>query len=550
MAVKTPHQHHKPRVISLLTLRILVIVVFPTAMFFLGLLHVDQYRSTVLKSEIDALYRQGNTLARTIGMTDAQFSAQAQRRISELTVQRASQLIASIPDARIRIFQPNGTMISDSFNSSRLSPPNIKVIKRQDMVERGVDAWLRDMVSMFGDFISPRDNVPLYREGRNISAEDFPAVQKALTGEPGSLVMRDRKGQLVLGVAVPIRNLRVVRGALLVTASGEQVERDIAQVQYTFFQVFFGILLITIVLAFYLSQSIIGPISTLARRANQVRLNQFQSLAMPDLINRRDEIGTLARDLSAMTDELHARMKATASFAADVSHELKNPLTSLRSAVETMARLDDKDQQDKLMQIILDDVGRLNRLITDISAASRLDADLSQAKYETIDLGDLINNFAASRHWSNDQTQQIHLEVKLPKTPIYVHVAVDRLVQVLDNIYVNAMSFSPKGGTITLALTRQKGQAKITMGDDGPGIPEAKLDTIFSRFYTERPEGESFGQHSGLGLSISRKIIETLGGSIIAANRKKRRGPFKTGAEITITLPIVKKSGKAKSSKA
>ena len=227
--------------------------------------------------------------------------------------------------------------------------------------------------------------------------------------------MRDRKGQLVLGVAVPIRNLRVVRGALLVTASGEQVELDIAQVQYTFFQVFFGILLITIVLAFYLSQSIIGPITTLARRANQVRLNQFQSLAMPDLINRRDEIGTLARDLSAMTDELHARMKATASFAADVSHELKNPLTSLRSAVETMARLDDKDQQDKLMQIILDDVGRLNRLITDISAASRLDADLSQAEYETIDLGDLINNFAASRHWSNDQTQQISLEVKLPK---------------------------------------------------------------------------------------------------------------------------------------
>ena len=140
--------------------------------------------------------------------------------------------------------------------------------------------------------------------------------------------------------------------------------------------------------------------------------------------------------------------------------------------------------------------------------------------------------------------------MKLPKSPIYVHVAVDRLVQVLDNIYINAVSFSPDGGTITLALTRQKGQAKITMSDDGPGIPEAKLDAIFSRFYTERPEGESFGQHSGLGLSISRKIIETLGGSITASNRKKRRGSFKTGAEMTITLPIVKKAGKAKSTKA
>ena len=539
MAKETSPQPPKPRVISLLTLRILMIVVFPTAMFFIGLLHLDQYRATVLNSEIDALYRQGNTLARTIGLTDAQNSVQARRKISELTVQQASQLIASIPDARIRIFQPNGTLISDSMNSSRLTPPNIKVIKRQDMVQRGVNAWLRDMVAMFGDFISPRDNYPLYREGRNLSALDFPSVQNALKGEPASLVMRDRKGQLVLGVAVPIRNLRVVRGALLVTASGEQVERDIAQVQYTFFQVFLGILLVTIVLGFYLSQSIIGPILTLARRANQVRLNQFQSLAMPDLINRRDEIGTLARDLSAMTDELHARMKATASFAADVSHELKNPLTSLRSAVETMKRLDNKDQQDKLMQIILDDVGRLNRLISDISAASRLDADLSEAEYETIDLGDLIRNFAASRQLAPDH-QGLTFETKLPKSPVYAHVVVDRLVQVLDNIFANAVSFSPKGGTITMALTRKMGQAKIMLSDDGPGIPEAKLDTIFSRFYSERPEGESFGQHSGLGLSISRKIIETLGGSITAANRKKRRGAFKTGAEITISLPIAK----------
>ena len=553
MAADMQHHQQKPRVISPLTLRIMMIVVFPTAMFFLGLLHLDQYRSTVLKSEIDALYRQGGTLARSIGMTDAEYSIQARRKISELTVERASQLIASIPDARIRIFQPNGIMISDSINSSRLSPPIIRVIKREDMVQRGFDAWLRDMVSMFGDFISPRDNVPLYREGRNLSALDFPAVQSALKGDPDSLVMRDRNGQLVLGVAVPIRHLRVVRGALLVTASGDHIERDIAQVQYTFFQVFFGILMVTIVLGYYLSQSIIGPISTLARRANQVRLNQFQSLAMPDLINRRDEIGTLARDLSAMTDELHARMKATASFAADVSHELKNPLTSLRSAVETMARLDNKDQQDKLMQIILDDVGRLNRLITDISAASRLDADLSQAEYATIDLNDLIKNFVASRDLANNQRLDIAVETKLPKSSVYVHVVVDRLVQVLDNIFANAVSFSPEGGVIALTLTRKSGKAIITIADDGPGIPEAKLDTIFSRFYSERPEGESFGQHSGLGLSISRRIIETLGGVITAANRKKRRGRFKTGAEITITLPLVKapnaKSRNAKSSK-
>ena len=536
MALDAP----KPSRVSLLTLRILVIIVFPTAMFFIGLLHLDQYRDTVLESELDALYRQGNTLARTIGLADAEYSVQAQRRISELTIHRAQQLIASIPDARIRIFQPNGAMIIDSADGGGLYPQNIKVTPRDDMVQSDITRWLQGMVSSLAAVLSPQDNYPLYRDGRYLSVEDFPLVKPALLGEPTRMIMRDRKGKLILGVALPIRNLRVVRGALLVTASGEQAERDITEVQYTFFQVFFGILMITIILGMYLSQSIVGPITTLARRANQVRLNQGQSLTLPDLINRRDEIGILARDLSAMTDELTARMKATASFAADVSHELKNPLTSLRSAVETMARLDDKAQQDKLMQIILDDVGRLNRLISDISAASRLDADLSEAEYETIDLGDLLRNFVNSRRLTLDGQSKVALQFQTPKTPVMARVVVDRLVQVLDNLFVNATSFSPDGGVIVLSLQRKGDDAVVTMADDGPGIPENKRDTIFNRFYSERPEGETFGRHSGLGLSISRQIIEALGGKITANNRKRRRGAFKTGAEMVITLPIVK----------
>ena len=536
MALDAP----KPSRVSLLTLRILVIIVFPTAMFFIGLLHLDQYRDTVLESELDALYRQGNTLARTIGLADAEYSVQAQRRISELTIHRAQQLIASIPDARIRIFQPNGAMIIDSADGGGLYPQNIKVTPRDDMVQSDITRWLQGKVSSLAAVLSPQDNYPLYRDGRYLSVEDFPLVKPALLGEPTRMIMRDRKGKLILGVALPIRNLRVVRGALLVTASGEQAERDITEVQYTFFQVFFGILMITIILGMYLSQSIVGPITTLARRANQVRLNQGQSLTLPDLINRRDEIGILARDLSAMTDELNARMKATASFAADVSHELKNPLTSLRSAVETMARLDDKAQQDKLMQIILDDVGRLNRLISDISAASRLDADLSEAEYETIDLGDLIRNFVNSRRLTLDGQSKVALQFQTPKTPVMARVVVDRLVQVLDNLFVNATSFSPDGGVIVLSLQRKGDDAVVTMADDGPGIPENKRDTIFNRFYSERPEGETFGRHSGLGLSISRQIIEALGGKITANNRKRRRGAFKTGAEMVITLPIVK----------
>ena len=542
------HQGFMFKRISPLGLRIIVIFTMPVAIFFLGFLHLDQYRKTILQSELDALYRQGDTLARTIGQTDAQYSIQAQRRISALTVERARQLIASIPDARIRIFQPDGQMISDSARSSRLFTPNSKLTPRPDMVDRGVNAWFRDRVIGLADFVSPRDNYPLYREGRNLSAADFPAVQYAFTGEPGHLVMRDRQGKLVLGVAVPIRHLRVVRGALLVTASGAEMERDIDALQYQFFQVFIFILVLTIVMGTYLSRSIVGPITKLARGAKAVRQSSSPSggsaLTLPDLIKRRDEIGILAGDLSAMTEELQAKVKETASFAADVSHEIKNPLTSLRSAVETISRIDDRDQQQQLMQIILDDVGRLDRLITDISAASRLEADLSQAEFEVIDLNNLLSNFVEGRRLTAKNTRNISMSLDVPKRPIKASVVADRLVQVLDNLVANAISFSPDGGEIALSLKKKAGQVMITIADDGPGIPAQKTETIFDRFYTERPSGEQFGQHSGLGLSISKQIIEAHGGTLTASNKKpaKRKktddAPVATGAVMTITLPL------------
>ncbi len=539
------HRRLLPKRFSPLTLRIIVIFVVPVAMFFVGFLHLDQYRTTILESEINALYRQGNTLARTIGQRDAEYSIQAQRRISELTVQRASQLIASIPDARIRIFQPDGQLISDSLRSNRLFTPNIKLTPRPDMMDRGWTSWLRQQVGHVAEFFSPGDNYPLYREGRNLSAAHFPAVHQALMGEPGHLVMRDRDGRLVLGVAVPIRHLRVVRGALLVTASGVEIEQDIEDLQYTFFQIFAGILFFTVLMGGYLSRSIVGPILKLARGANIVRQSSGQSplseVVGPALIGRRDEIGRLDRDLAAMTEDLQAKMKATASFAADVSHEIKNPLTSLRSAVETISRIDDRDQQKKLMQIILDDVGRLDRLITDISAASRLEADLSQAEYEEIDLVSLLKNFVEGRHLTAMHEHNITMKLDVPSRAIKAKVVVDRLVQVLDNVMSNAVTFSPDNGEVVIKLVKKSGQAVITITDQGPGIPAAKTATIFDRFYTERPSGEQFGRHSGLGLSISKQIMEAHGGMITADNVKVKKGasqPSGTGAVMTISLPL------------
>ena len=534
---------------SFLTLRILVITLFPIAVFFIGVLYIDEYRITVLNSELNALYRQGNTIARTVSLADAEHSPVAQRQLSELAVHRASQLIESIPDARVRIFQLDGIATIDSAFAGQIDGSGI-TLKSQEIMPHGFGVWVRDKVNEFAALVSPRDNYPLYDDSMYLTADQLPSVKIAISGEVASFVARSEQGKLFLGVAVPIRHLRVVRGALLVTASAEQLEHDIEEVQYVFFQIFAVTLLATLVLGFYLSHSITGPIKRLASAANLVRLSAGQDLTLPELNRRKDEIGLLARDLSAMTDELQTRMQETASFAADVSHEIKNPLTSLRSAVETLALLKDKTQQKKLMAIILDDIGRLDRLITDISAASRLDASLSEAEVIEVDLTDLIQKFTESRQITADKDHH-NIVAHIPKTKIMAHVIVDRLVQVLDNLYANAVSFSPKGGTITISLAKMGKAAVIEISDEGIGIPDNKLEDIFSRFYSERPRSESFGTHSGLGLSISRQIIEAHGGTLKASNIIGKNNASSDesalqeaeplGAKLTITLPEMKK---------
>ena len=230
-----------------------------------------------------------------------------------------------------------------------------------------------------------------------------------------------------------------------------------------------------------------------------------------------------------MTDELQRRIQATAGFAADVSHELKNPLTSLRSAVETVARIEDAAQQRKLMDVILADVGRLDRLITDISLASRIDVELNRLLPDASDLAVLLHNWHAV---SQERNQNLPLIFICDADGIPVRMFATRIVQILDNLLQNAISFSPEKGKITVRVETDKDQAVIHFDDQGPGIPEAKKEAIFERFYTERPATESFGNHSGLGLSISRQIAEAHNGTLQASNLKDG------GARFTLTLPV------------
>jgi two-component system sensor histidine kinase ChvG len=519
--------------------RIIAVAIFPVGAFLLGLFYVDQYRETVFNAELMALERQGETLAQTIGLTDAGYSQLAQRELSQDTMQQVAQLIASIPDARIRVFQPDGSLILDSVSAIGLAAPQSAITTTLEISQNKGSSyrlmqWVRDWVNTLSTLMSSKQDYPLIRETRSDQAADYPGVSRALAGEVMPFIARDRAGQVVLGIAVPIRNLRVVRGALLITASGDQIEKDVAAVQYSFFQISIGVLFATILIAYYLSRSITRPISQLAKAADQVRVSNSKQIYLPRLTNRSDEIGELARDITLMTKELQERAVATAGFAADVAHEIKNPLTSLKSAVETMERLKDPDQQKRLLEVIHADVIRLDRLITDISAASRIDHDMTEAEYETLNLNDMVAGFAQSRQLA---LEHLNLQVISADHPVPVRIAVDRIVQILDNLLTNAASFSPPDSCIQFTVATTKGMAVVSVTDQGPGIPENKLNAIFDRFYSERPSGEGFGQHSGLGLSISLKIAEAHGGSIEAFNVKDDKDAI-TGAGMRLTLPL------------
>jgi len=267
-----------------------------------------------------------------------------------------------------------------------------------------------------------------------------------------------------------------------------------------------------------------------------VRSGKGRQYELPDFTRRGDEIGDLSDSLRAMTEALWHRLDAIEAFAADVAHEIKNPLTSLRSAVETVARVEDPEQQKKLMSIILDDVQRLDRLISDISDASRLDAELSRAEIDAVDIGELLRALVAVQEaGERAEAPRFQLDV-LDHQDLSVPGIEGRLGQVFRNLISNAVTFSPTGGTIRLAAQRQGGDVVVSISDEGPGIPEGKLEAVFQRFYTERPAGEKFGTHSGLGLSISKQIVEAHGGTIKAENLKDPVGAVR-GACFVVRLP-------------
>jgi two-component system sensor histidine kinase ChvG len=522
--------------LSPLTRRILALNVLAIAIPIAGLLYLDDYRQNLVDSRLAALRTQAELFAGALGTSGVAIGPQGEEYLVPETVRHTVRRLVDVSKVRARLFGANGRLLADSF---KLAGPSGQV-EIQLLPEEAHRNLLGNLVADVYEWVvnqlPGRRGLPLYREAANQKATDYIEAERALAGEETTMVRSDGRGGMLLSVAVPVQRYRQVLGALMVSTDGRSIEDSVREVRLAILRVFGIALAITILLSLYLAGTIARPIHRLADAAERVRRGQGRKTTIPDFTHRRDEIGELSGALRDMTQTLLERMDAIERFAADVAHEIKNPLTSLRSAVETVARVEDPAQQRRLMAIILDDVQRLNRLITDISDASRLDAELSRAESAPVDIGRMLTALADMHQaTARANTPPIELDVA-PHQRLEVMGIEDRLVQVLRNLIANAISFSPAGGRIRLGAARTGDTVRVTVADEGPGIPPDKLEAIFDRFYSERPESEKFGSHSGLGLSISKQIVEAHGGRIRAENIVRAGGEI-AGARFVIQLP-------------
>jgi two-component system, OmpR family, sensor histidine kinase ChvG len=372
---------------------------------------------------------------------------------------------------------------------------------------------------------------PYFEAGKN--GRIYGEVNAALGGDISTAERVDEQNRLILSVAVPVQRFKAIYGVLLVSTEGGDIDGILRQERATLIEVFLIAFMVMVFSSLFLSGTIADPIQRLAEAADRVRRGRGGREIIPSLADRNDEIGDLSANLSAMTQALYDRIDAIESFAADVAHELKNPLTSLKSAVEMLSRAKDDQGRVRMMEIVRDDVKRIDRLITDISDASRLDAELSRESGEPVGLAHLLETIVDIYRLTHDlKDVTLALSVELPPGAVVIGRD-ERIGQIFRNLIDNAVSFSPQGGTVTITAIGVAREATIRIEDEGPGIPPENLESIFARFYTERPAAHGFGTNSGLGLPIARQIAADLGGRIWAENRAGH------GACFVVQLPII-----------
>ncbi len=536
----------RQRLVSPLLRRILLVNALPLALLVATLLYLDQYQNGLLQATVTALREQARIYAGAIGESAVkEDSPDNPVLVPELARRLLRRLTEPTPDAQAKLYAPDGQVIADSRvregpGGAITTEPLPPAVDRGEVL--GIVGYLYDKaLALLPHKAEPRLVVDLSEGGAGVDWTPDVKEELRLSGsdqnrEMPAYIRRTKDNRLLVTVSVPVEHNRHNVGIILLTREARDVDNSLLSIRISILALFSLALVLTLVLSWYLSLTIARPILRLARAAAHMREGKGREGSVPDqLLDRHDEVGALAVALSESAGALWARMDAIEQFAADVAHELKNPLSSMRSAIETLRRIEEPAQQKRLLSIIGEDVTRLDRLISDISDASRVDAELSRTATEKVDVAKILTLLAEINEATRDEGDA-RIELQAPAEGLYVQAVEDRLVQVLRNLIGNAQSFSPPNGRIGLRAQENGAVIEISVEDDGPGIPDARLEHIFDRFYSERPKGEHFGQHSGLGLSISRQIVEALKGRITAENRRDRDGKV-IGARFVVWLP-------------
>lgn len=492
-----------------------------------GALVLNELRSGLIKARIDSLTTQGELIANVIDL-----AATVGDPEPRLEADRASDILQGlfIPRSqRARLFDAQGNQLADSYVvADRVESKVLPPARKPGQPEFGLPT--RD----------PDAKPKAVEAAREALAAE---IAQARLGEPVAGTRHAENGERVVSVSIPIQHVRAVLGVLTLEAG--DVDQIISAERKALLPFALIAVVTTLISSFLLNRLIAQPVLRMARAADHVRLDGARAISLPDISDRKDELGDLSRALEEMTDSMSERMDAIERFAADVAHEIKNPLTSIRSAIETLDLVSDPAARARLLAILQQDVSRLDRLVTDISNASRLDAELSREAPRAFELNllllEVIHLYEAQvrpgeapgsvRVSFDDKAAPQHARLLARETPIG---------QVFRNLIDNARSFSAADGEVRVALTREgprdHGRLVVTVDDDGPGIPKENLETIFERFYTSRPKGKAFGGNSGLGLSIARQIVEAHGGAMRAENRKNADGQV-VGARFRVELP-------------
>lgn len=566
-------------VFSSLTRRILFFNIAATVVLVAGILYLNQFREGLIDARVESLLTQGEIIAGAISASASVDTNSITIDPQKLLELQAGQSITPMPNdedldfpidpervapvlrrlisptrTRARIFDADANLLLDSRHLYSRGQ-----VLRFDLppVADESQSWSDWFAGLINRLLQP-GNLPVYKEAPGGDGSIYPEVMNALTGVRGAVVRVTDRGELIVSVAVPVQRFRAVLGVLLLSTQAGDIDKIVHAERLAIMRVFGVATLVNILLSLLLSSTIANPLRRLAAAAIRVRRGAKQREEIPDFSYRQDEIGNLSIALREMTNALYDRIAAIESFAADVSHELKNPLTSLRSAVETLPLAKTEQSKQRLTEIIFHDVRRLDRLISDISDASRLDAELARSVATPVNMESLLVNLVDISRQIRTGRKPVEIDLKIDgkasgdkgsqKTAYLVHGHDLRLGQIITNLIENARSFVPdKGGRIAIHLSRVKDRVVVTVEDNGPGIQAEDTDRIFERFYTDRPDGESFGQNSGLGLSISRQIAEAHGGSLEVENLQNAR-PDKaqggagektghTGARFTLSLP-------------